>query len=262
MKYSGMKIRCSSGKEPVLEVRKRGKVTARFLLHRGLHFIFYILYFIFYISFSVHSVSAQPIAMRDVFAAMPDSIAPLVTKNNRLDCIDYIENGMEARVRNILDEYVTLEALTSDYTRFRTSSSSVMEMKLLPVNDSTSVLCLVRTAQTGELNTARHLEDSNIRFLHPDWSPLDSASSSRFSLPPLSTFVDASASDTAPSDTLVQALRSLDSFHPVRLALSPDEATLTVTLQPAYLDRDERRAITPHLRPLRFRWNGTAFELE
>ena len=30
--------------------------------------------------------------MRDVFAAMPDSVLGIMTKNNRLDCIDFVES--------------------------------------------------------------------------------------------------------------------------------------------------------------------------
>ena len=48
--------------------------------------------------------------MRDVFAQMPDSVLPAVTRNNRLDCIDFIDNNLEAKVRNAFDDYVTLEA--------------------------------------------------------------------------------------------------------------------------------------------------------
>ena len=110
------------------------------------------LFIILYSSFII-CASAQ-ILMRDVFGAMPDSVLPLVSKNNRLDCIDFIENNMEAKVRNLLDEYVTLEALTNDYARFRTSASALMELKLLPTSDSTSVLCVVTTAQMGEAGTA------------------------------------------------------------------------------------------------------------
>ena len=85
-----------------------------------------LLFFILHSSFFISCAMAQPM-MRDVFAAMPDSVLPLVTKNNRLDCIDFIENNMEARVRNRMGEYVALEALTSTYARFRTSPLTVME---------------------------------------------------------------------------------------------------------------------------------------
>ena len=232
--------------------------------------IYHLLFIICYFLLSAAPVAAQPIMMRDVFASMPDSVLPMVTKNNRLDCIDYIDNDMEAKARNILGEYVTLEALTADYARFRTSAASLLEMKLLPLlpaqlpadttaADTTFVLCLVRTAQTGEPDTPRRLEDSNIRFLRPDWSPLDSIAAP-FSLPPFTSFIEGAAPDSLRA-TYDSALRSLDSFHPVRLALSADSATMTATLQPAYLAKDERDVITPHLRPLTFIWNGTRFTM-
>lgn len=221
-----------------------------------------LLFFILHSSLFIGCAMAQPL-MRDVFAAMPDSILPMVTRNNRLDCIDFIENNMEAKVRNVADEYVTLEALTKDYARFRTSAAAVMEMKLLPV-DSTSLLCLVTTAQTGEPDTPRRLEDSNIRFLHSDWTPLDSATAGHllFSMPSVKDFLgNVSSEDSEPTamSSFEQALRSLADFHPVRLALSPEAPTLTATLQPAYLALEERKAITPRLCPLTFRWNGSAF---
>lgn len=232
--------------------------------------IYHLLFIICYFLLSAAPVAAQPIMMRDVFASMPDSVLPMVTKNNRLDFIDYIDNDMEAKARNILGEYVTLEALTADYARFRTSAASLLEMKLLPLlplqlpadstaADTTFVLCLVRTAQTGEPDTPRRLEDSNIRFLRPDWSPLDSLAAP-FALPPFTSFIEGAAPDSLRA-TYDSALRSLDSFHPVRLALSAESTTLTATLQPAYLAKDERDVITPHLRPLTFIWNGTRFTM-
>ena len=195
--------------------------------------------------------------MRDVFAAMPDSMLPMVTKNNRLDCIDFIENAMEARVRNVLGDYVTLEALTADYARFRTSASAVMEMKLLPLKgDSSSVLCVVTTAQAGEEGTALRMEDSNLRFLRPDWSVPDTVPV--FSMPDVEAFMKPEKSDSIDAD-YDQALRSLRAFHPVRYTLSPDDDSLTVTLQTAALSIDERKAVLPRLQPLRYRWNGLGF---
>ncbi|MBR1800017.1 MAG: DUF3256 family protein [Bacteroidaceae bacterium] len=177
------------------------------------------------------AAQAQPIAMRDVFAAMPDSILPMVTKNNRLDCIDFIENHMEARVRNKADEYVTLEALTADYARFRTSALAVLEMKLLPVSDSTAVLCLVTTIQTGEEGTSRRLEDSQIRFLASDWSPLP---------------------------TPVPFERPADSPF-LRMALSADDLTLTLTPQTALMTIEEREEMKEAPKAVVMRWNEGKF---
>lgn len=198
--------------------------------------------------------------MRDVFSAMPDSVLPMVSKNNRLDCIDFIENNMEAKVRNRLDEYVTLETLTADYARFRTSAASVMELKLLPTSDTTAVLCVVTTAQTGEEGSAVRVEDSHIRFLHPDWSALPT-DTLRQVVEHTYAKIETHLCDLpdTPMGDFSQALRSLADFHPVRLALSADDASLTVTLQTAQLSKTEREAVRDHLRPLTMTWDGQQF---
>ena len=198
--------------------------------------------------------------MREVFAAMPDSVLPLVTKNNRLDCIDFIENNMEAKVRNRLDEYVTLEALTKDYARFRTSAVSLMEMKLLPTSDTTAVLCVVTTAQTGEEGSAVRLEDSHIRFLHPDWTALPT-DTLRQVVEHTYAKIDSHlcVMPDTPMCDFTQALSALADFHPVKMALSADDTSLTVTLQTAQLSKTEREAVRNHLRPLTLMWDGKQF---
>ena len=226
-----------------------------------------LLFFILHSSFFISCAMTQPM-MRDVFAAMPDSVLPLVTKNNRLDCIDFIENNMEARVRNRMGEYVALEALTSTYARFRTSAVAVLEMKLLPARESTTVpaaspadssasspfiLCVVTTVQVGEENTSRRLEDSTIRFYHADWSPLNKTA---FSAPSLDAFFTTLSQETE------AARRYLGSFHPVKLLLSPEHNTLTATLQTAALSADEREAVREVLKPIVMQWNGESFVQE
>lgn len=205
------------------------------------------LFFILQSSIFIGCATAQPL-MRDVFAAMPDSVQPMVTKNNRLDCIDFIENNMEARVRNKADEFVTLEALTADYARFRTSDVSVMELKLLG-----KVLCVVTTAQTGEEGTSCRLEDSNIRFYTPEWLPLQAHT---FKTPAVESFFTELTPETE------AARRSLASFHPVKLQLSPEEVTLTATLQTSLLTTSEKEAVRDVLQPVVLRWNGTSFVQE
>lgn len=223
-----------------------------------------LLFFILHSSFFISCAMAQPM-MREVFAAMPDSVLPLVTKNNRLDCIDFIENNMEARVRNRMGEYVTLEALTPTYARFRTSPLTLMEMRLLPASaapatslaDSTAaspfVLCVVTTAQTGEEHTERRMEDSSIRFYHADWSPLNKTA---FSVPSLDAFFTTLSPETE------AARHSLGSFHPVKLQLSPEHNTLTATLQTAVLSADERETVREVVQPIVMQWNGTSFVQE
>lgn len=119
-------------------------------------------FFILYSSF--FTLSAQ-VKMRDVFAKMPDEMLPFVTTNNRLDCIDFIENGMQARVKNRVDEYVELKQMTTDYLLLQTSEVGQVEMKLFAQTDSTAVICMVETVSGP-------VADSYIRFFDQGWKEL------------------------------------------------------------------------------------------
>ena len=217
-----------------------------------LYFIFHILYFIF---MSPAVVAQTP--MRDIFAAMPDSVLPLVSKNNRLDCIDFIENNMEAKVRNRMDEYVTLEALTPDYLRFRTSARALIEMRSLTwqPNDTTStqIVALVRTVEGGLGELA--VRSSTLTFITPDWHSL----SLSFEPPTLNAYFTGTLLDSTLVEPTRQAQRSLEYFHPVELRLSADDTTLTCILQTGDLSREERKVATQRVKPVTMKWNGRAY---
>ena len=42
------------------------------------------------------SLATTAVDMKDVFTAMPDSVLPTLTRNNRLDMIDFVASGMKA----------------------------------------------------------------------------------------------------------------------------------------------------------------------
>ena len=85
--------------------------------------------------FSVFVVAVAAVCpaqkMSEVFASAPYDVLPLMTRNNRLDCIDFIENNMEARVKDKFDNDVVLEEMTADYLRLVTSGVSSLEMKMV-----------------------------------------------------------------------------------------------------------------------------------
>ena len=40
--------------------------------------------------------------LRSLFVAMPDSVLPLLTKTNRMDCIDFLDSNMKAEVISMM----------------------------------------------------------------------------------------------------------------------------------------------------------------
>lgn len=107
--------------------------------------------------------------MSDVFASMPDSIIPYLTKNNRLDCIDFINSNMEAVVTNSLGGKCQLIMLTDDSLSLKLSDVSSMELKLVPrtiETETDTVICMKRVFLLPE-------KDTREEFFTIDWKPID-----------------------------------------------------------------------------------------
>ena len=105
--------------------------------------------------------------LRSLFVAMPDSVLPLLTKTNRMDCIDFLDSNMKAEVKNRFNNTSELKVLTKDYLELQLTSQSSVEMKLLPMNDSVKVVCMVHTV-------CGPVCDSEITFYDTQWKQLPS----------------------------------------------------------------------------------------
>ena len=194
------------------------------------------------------SASAQD--MKSVFIAMPDSITPLLTKVNKEDCVDFLDSNMKAEVKNRFDGTAEMRVLTEDYTLVQTSEIGTLEMKLLPVNDSTKVVCMVKTVCGSAC-------DSDVRFYASDWSKeLDAAS-----------FLQRPSADVffLPNDTLSEEgilIRKKADMHLMKASLSKDEPTLTfIYTTPDYLNQEDQEKLLPHLRkePVVLEWKDGKF---
>ena len=196
----------------------------------------------------VVSVSAQD--MKSVFIAMPDSITPLLTKVNKEDCVDFLASDMKAEVKNRFDGTAEMKVLTEDYTLVQTSEIGTLEMKLLPVNDSTKVICMVKTVCASAC-------DSDIRFYASDWSKeldagdfLQKPSASIFFLP----------NDTLSEEGVL--IRKKADMHLMKASLSKDDVSLTfIYTTPDYLNKEDKEKMLRHLNqnPVTFQWKDGKF---
>ena len=94
------------------------------------------------------TVSAQD-NIGNLFKVMPDSLMPLLTRNNRLDMIDFLEARMKAVVNNRLDGESEMTVLTSDSLSVRMSSTETVSLFLRttsePHDSSRQVVCMLTT---------------------------------------------------------------------------------------------------------------------
>ena len=192
-------------------------------------------------------LAVQAQTMREVFANLPDSVSGIMTKNNRLDCIDFIENDMKARVRNRFDGFSELKALTMDYLDLQLTEHCRIEMKLLPAGDSVNYICVTRTYSGPE-------RESRVALYTPDWKEVPEGEWLK-----RPAYADFWQADNPVDDGEVVRLQHLQDMRFVEASLQPDDMRLTFVLHPGEVDPDEAEQMKKVLRPVVYEWNGRRF---
>ncbi len=204
--------------------------------------------------------------MKEVFINMPDSLAGLLTKVNRADCVDFLASDMKAQVTNRYNRQSELTRLTPDYLHLQVSPEASWQMKLLPLADSTKVVCWVRTVNAP-------VSDSQIDFYTTDWQLLDK---NEFIAPPVADdfFIlpDAPATTSDSRLLLETANQSYpDSLATLRLEadltfmkiiLNPEEDSLTFTYTtPDYVRKETAERLLKYIRniSLPYTWKKGRF---
>lgn len=112
-------------------------------------------------------VPAQAQTMKEVWASMPDSVMTLLTRNNRLDCLDYWEAGQEGRVTNRLDGDVRILFLSDDSLSVSDTGVSRYEVRL-----ERKAGGVVRNITVRRVVTSGNLADWTERVYSPEWQLL------------------------------------------------------------------------------------------
>ena len=186
-------------------------------------------------------ISAQ-LRMRDIFAQLPDSVLPLTTRNNRLDCIDFIENGMEARVKNLFGDQVVLDSLTEDFMVLRTSEASCVEMKLFA--EGTDTLICVNRIYMGPV------ADSEVKVFDTSWSFVRTVPR-----PDVARFVRSVGNIQPWTEEMADTMRMVRAeaeFLPLmRATLSSASPGIVWTLQTSEFSKDIKKVAEKYLQPVK-----------
>jgi|GEM_PF-5624862 len=102
------------------------------------------------------------------FTSAPDEIIGAISQNQRKDLVDYYQAGKTATITNTLNGKSQLVKLSDDFVALKTSSAGSLEIKMLPINDTTYIFATIHTV-CGEMC------DSRISFYNSSWKPLPTA---------------------------------------------------------------------------------------
>ncbi len=184
---------------------------------------------------------------KTLFSQMPDTILSIFTEINRADFADFLESNMTARIKNRLNGNSEMKTLTGDYILLETTSKSSWQMKLLALNDSTSIICTITTV-------AGPAKDSSIGFYTTGWEQLPTEHF--ISLPVEEDFLP-------PADGTEEYtnLRKTADMFLRKAALSSTDTTLTFTYTtPDYLDKKTAEELEKYISPtVIYQWNGAGF---
>ena len=187
--------------------------------------------------------------LRSLFVAMPDSVLPLLTKTNRMDCVDFLDSNMKAEVKNRFNKTSELKVLTKDYLELQLTSQSSVEMKLLPMNDSVKVVCMVHTV-------CGPVCDSEITFYDTQWKQLPSKNF--ITLPEVDRFYYLNTNDES-----YATVRKAADMYLMKANLSSEASTLTfIYTTPEYLSKEDREKLELYLRkePIVYQWGEGRFQ--
>ena len=196
---------------------------------------------------SVVLVSAKSADIKNLFVEMPDSIMPLLVKNNRLDMLDYMDIGMSAKVKNKLGGESEMTLLKDDMISISMTDVTEYDIKLFYGKDSLVTIAVIETVKGG-------YSDSNISFYNTKWEKLNTTN--LIKMPVLEDFINKKSLRNEENKKLLDELI----YRMFVVDVAPDTNTLSVAFSSAeyIIDEDVRNSIFARYSII-YRWNGKKF---
>ncbi len=187
--------------------------------------------------------------MEKLFAEMPDSIVPVMSKNNRLDCIDFFKSKMTGNVRNNFGGRCSISYLDSNYIRLQPTSRSQVEMKLYGAKAENKIIAVAYTYMSPA-------KETTLAFYDTKWKRLKTAAYIR--LPKKNELISESGKNDIEKFEKAKGILA-DAFACATIDSVGGE--ISFQLSTDALNEDEKKLATPYIaQPLCYKWNGKKFE--
>lgn len=183
-----------------------------------------------------------------LFAAMPDSIIPLLSHDNRLDCLDFYRSHMTTSVTNRLGGKSRITSLSPRCLRLQVTSLSDAEISLWEREGEKPLLMLIYTYHTPAA-------ESIITIYDCSWKKL--RTSDFISQPVISSFINVYGSDGDGKASHISAILSEAGIE-ARADSAVTSVVFSLSLKALGPDvLPEVKSCTSS--PLIFQWDGRRF---
>ena len=191
------------------------------------------------------SLLAEGQNMGDLFKSMPSELLPGLSEGNKTMLL--VDSG-QTTVPYALGEIKKL-AQSSDYLKIKTSDAGTTQLKLLPVANDSSIVCIIKTVCAEAC-------DSHISFYTTAWEKIENNTF----LPEISSgiFFDSSKKEMENYKYTV----SLHHIYPISAEFSENGSDLTLTFNyKSLLTQDQITEIKPFLKSdtITLKWEDAMF---
>ena len=194
--------------------------------------------------------------MREAWFSMPDSLCLYLNKNLRTELVDFVDMGVKAEVKNLMNSVSVMDTLTADYTRVSLSEALTIELKLLPKADADTVICMVKTYNGPA-------KESLVSFYDSAWNPI----ANDFGLTGMKSI---SQTDSSMIDSFVQCPDTLSNIEfekrkklidPVMVyaELSPNDYSISFSLSMPLTTSEEQEQLKPIILQRKYKWEQGMF---
>ncbi len=201
---------------------------------------------------SICLTSSSQTSINDVLNTMPKELIQSLNDEQRADLLLDTSSNDTIKIKNMLNGTTSIDSLDVDYAKISTSKVSDIQIRLLPCDDSSKIICLVKTIKEP-------VRESIVSFYSDDWTSLET----NFDLPDIDDPDSIFASFVQRPDTM-----SEESFNDLCKYIEPvvfcadfsnkDILVYDLSVPPTSNDKtDELKAV---IRKNRFKWNGSNFK--
>ena len=195
-------------------------------------------------------IAAQNI--EKLYVGMPDELNPTLSKQNRLELIEYFKSGHGDSIANRFGKnahLLTVDSLNG-FVQVRNTPSSSFAMKMLRLDDNKSVLAVIRTVCAPVCQSA-------IVFYDTTWKPIPL----QFTLPKAIEWINKTKVNSANLDLYLVERVLQDSF--VSLSFDPKKGIIIAKNNSVdFMSDEDRKLIAPLLddKPIRFELHNNIWQ--
>lgn len=188
-----------------------------------------------------------------VFAALPDSITPLLPQNVRLDMIDYAKFGSRRSVKNAMDSYSRIDSISARYLKAVVTTVSNIQVGIYGEGKGKQIVVVDYTITPRDAAA-----DSELLFYNTDMQPIPLQKVMK--LPDSEDFIAIPHGKHADKKELARQIP----FSTVAYSIDPSVGTITATLTAdVAMTVESLNILKPFLnRTLVYHWTGKKFELQ